>query len=195
YIHLIIDNRICLNVDINHRAREVSDFIDNINNRYILSKIIVTGSSIPASIRDLLIPGYSNDFQRAEIDLYRIVKKKHSSIFLGDYTVVSPNYSDVQLERELLRKVTAPKLFYAYQDKMYIARGHALETHPRGNKQYNDLCAIVVGKSFYRTPLKSFGDKYLHEKANNIGKDPTPSTIPKPLVNLHITYMLTDFVF
>lgn len=194
-IHLIIDNRVCFNIDVPQKTQEISDFINKITQDIVFNKIIVTGSSIPASIRDLLAPGASDVFPRHEINLYRALKIVHPSIFLGDYTVVSPHYSDIKIEGELMRKVTAPKLFYPYADSMYITRGHAIDTHLRGVKQYNDLSAAIVAKPFYRQPVKSFGDKYLHEKANNRGKDATPSTIPKPLVNLHITYMLTDFVF
>ncbi|EOV0853492.1 hypothetical protein ACOKV8_003577 [Vibrio parahaemolyticus] len=194
YVHLVIDNRMCNGVDIDKRADEVIEFISDITNDYDFDKVIVAGSSIPGSIRDLLEPGKTGTFSRAEVELYRQVKKKHKFIRLGDYTAVSPNYSDVKVQGEIMRKITAPKIIYSFDDSMYIMRGFALETHPRGNKQYNDLSSLLVAKKFYRTKAYSFGDNYIYEKANSIGKDATPSTIPKALVNLHITYMLNDFV-
>lgn len=195
YVHLIIDNRMCNNVVIEERAIEVIEFISDITNDYDFAKIIVTGSSIPASIRDLLEPGKTGTFSRSEIELYRRVKKKHDFTRLGDYTAVSPNYSDVKVQGEIMRKITAPKIIYSFDDSMYVMRGYALETHSRGNKQYNDLSSLLIAKKFYRTKDYSFGDKYIYEKANSIGKDATPSTIPKALVNLHIMYMLNDFAF
>ncbi|WP_439146514.1 beta family protein [Vibrio sp.] len=193
YVHLIIDNRMCNGVDIEERANEVIEFISDITNDYKFDKIIVTGSSIPASIRDLLEPGKTETFSRSEIELYRQVKKSHEFTRLGDYTTVSPNYSDIKVQGEIMRKITAPKIIYSFDDSMHVMRGYALETHPRGNKQYNDLSGLLIAKKFYRTQNYSFGDKYIYEKAYSIGKDATPSTIPKALVNLHIMYMLNDF--
>ncbi|WP_335957983.1 beta family protein [Acinetobacter bereziniae] len=195
-IHLIIDNRICLNIDVDERAQVIIEFIEAITKDKDFDKIIVAGSSIPASIRDILDTGEQKILDRDEISIYRIVKAHHNTICLGDYTVVSPNYSDVQVRGELMGKVTTPKVFYPFSDKMFATRGYALETHPRGHQQYNDLSLIVIGQSFYRTKINSFGDNYIYEKAHLIcKKNVTPSSIPKPLVNLHISFMLKNFVF
>lgn len=194
-VHLIIDNRVCDGIDVNTRANEIVDFITEITRKNEFEEIIVTGSSIPGSIRDLLEPGKTCTFRRSEIEIYRIVKAAHENIILGDYTAVSPEYSDVKVIKEIMRKITAPKIIYSYDDSVYIMRGHSLETHARGNKQYNDLSAILITKMFYRTRNYSMGDQYIYEKANSIGKDATPSTMPKALINLHITFMLNDFNF
>lgn len=195
YVHLIIDNRVCDGIDVKNRARKIVTFISQISCAYDLDRIIVTGSSIPGSIRDLLEPGKNGVFSRSEIELYRITRTTHDNIILGDYTAVSPAYSDVKVQGELMRKITAPKIIYPYDDCVYVMRGFSLESHARGNKQYNDLSAILITKKFYRTKHYSMGDGYIHEKANNIGKDATPSTIPKALINLHIMFMLNDFNF
>jgi hypothetical protein len=195
-VDLIIDNRICLNIDIEERAQEIIEFIEAITNDTKFNKIIVVGSSIPASIRDLLDTGDQKILDRDEISIYRLVKAQHNTICLGDYTVISPNYSDVQVRGEIMGKVTTPKVFYPFNDQMFVTRGFALETHPRGRRQYNDLSLTVVGQSFYRTKSNSFGDNYIYEKAHLIcTKYVTPSSIPKPLVNLHISFMLKHFVF
>lgn len=92
-----------------------------------------------------------------------------------------------------MRKVTAPKMMYSFDHKLNIKRGGAIEGHPRGNKQYNDLSFTLVREHFFRGSTYSFGDKYIFEKSNNVGSDASPSTIPKALINSHITYMLNDF--
>lgn len=192
--HLIIDNRICHNVDTDERATQIINFINDITEDIEFDKVIVTGSSIPASIKDLLDPNTSITIERSEVKIFNKVAIDHPTVVVGDYTAVSPNYSDVQIRGELMRRVTAPKIMYSFDDNLHIKRGGAIEGHPRGNKQYNDLSVTLVGESFFRGSAYSFGDKFIDNKANDIGKDATPSTIPKALINAHITYMLNDFI-
>ena len=191
--HLIIDNRICHNIDINVRSAQIIKFINDICGGTYFDKIIVTGSSIPASIKDLLDPNDDVTIDRSEVKIFNKVSKELPSVIFGDYTTVSPNYSDVKIRGELMRKVTAPKLIYSFDHKLNIKRGGAIESHPRGNKQYNDLSLVLINEPFFRGSGYSFGDTYIDEKANNIGKDSNPSSIPKILINAHITYMLNDF--
>ena len=192
--HLIIDNRVCHNIDINARAAQIIKFIDDISEDIEFDKIIVTGSSITASIKDLLDPNSDITIERSELKLFDKVQDEVEDVVLGDYTSVSPNYSDVKIPGEYMRKVTAPKLMYIFDEHLYLRRGGAIDGHPRGNKQYNDLSAILIAEPFFRGGLYSFGDKYIEEKANNIGNDASPSTIPKALINAHIAYMLNDFI-
>ncbi|UQI41436.1 beta family protein [Vreelandella venusta] len=195
-LHLVIDNRVC-GCDVKKTISEVNDFLVKINKSYRFSRIIFAGSSIPASIKDILDPNSEKTIIRKEVEIVKILKESFDIDF-GDYTCVSPDYSDVKVEGGVFRRITAPKLFYPHDtEKLYIIRGGSLDSHPRGNKQYEDLCNIVVNKSFYRkkqNPSYSFGDDYLLHKSNSNGKDATPSTIPKPLINLHITYMMKDFM-
>lgn len=191
--HLIIDNRICHDIDIDVRSSQIIKFINDICDDFEFDKVIVTGSSIPASIRDLLEPNTDITIDRSEVKIFNKVSHALPFVVIGDYTAVSPNYSDVQIRGELMRRVTAPKMMYSFDHKLNIKRGGAIEGHPRGNKQYNDLSVVLTGETFYRGSVYSFGDKYIDEKANNVGKDASPSTIPKALINAHMTYMLNDF--
>ncbi len=88
----------------------------------------------------------------------------------------------------------APKVIYSYDDVHFVARGGALRTHARGNLQYNDIARDLCSQPFYRGPAYSFGDKFLDDKANGLGNKVMPSTILKPTINAHITYMVRDFV-
>jgi len=146
--HLIIDNRICHDINIDDRADQIVKFINAISNDVMFSQIIITGSSIPASIRDLLEPNSEITIERSELKVFEKVTNEIDSAILGDYTTVSPNYSDVQIPGEYMRKVTAPKLIYSFDDNMHLKRGGAIEGHPRGNKQYNDLSAILIADFF-----------------------------------------------
>lgn len=191
--HLVMDNRVCYGLDAEDRAAQIVKFINEISEDILFDKIIVTGSSIPASIRDLLPTNSTTTVTRAEVEIFNRVSEAVPTVVFGDYTVVSPNYSDVKVQSELMRRVTSPKLIYSFDELLHVKRGAALEGHPRGNKQYNDLSAELIKESFFRTKY-SFGDRYIEDKANDVGNDATPSTIPKPLINAHITYMLNYFI-
>lgn len=191
-LHLIIDNRVC-DTNIPRVTQEIIDFINQIRVKYQFERIIVTGSSIPASIRDILEPETERTILRREVEIAKNVNRS-IPIHFGDYTCVSPDYSDVTVGGGVIRRITAPKLFYPHNNnQLYIIRGGSLDAHPRGNKQYEDLSGVIIGKTFYRQPPYSFGDDYLNEKSNARGNDATPSTVPKPLINLHITYIMRDF--
>ncbi|GAB6405054.1 beta family protein [Pseudomonas sp. MHK4] len=189
---LILDNRICRTCDTVKRAAEITNFILAIKRDFSFSKIIVTGSSIPASIKEILDVGQEISMLRSELEIYKNVIAHHElqEVGLGDYTIVSPNFSEIDIPAESMRNVTAPKILYAFDDYQYVIRGNGLKNHPRGNHQYNDMAKILVAKSFYRTPPYSWGDKYLDEKANSLGSLVTPSSILNPTINAHITFML-----
>ena len=191
--HLIIDNRVC-GEDAVKIADSIVEFIDKIKREWPFAEVIVTGSSIPASIRDLLPPSSEAVVLRKEITIARLVNKKIRT-HIGDYACVSPDYSDIEVSGGVIRRVTAPKLFYPFDNSsLFIVRGGALDNHPRGSKQYEDLAHDLILKSYYRGATYSFGDEYLHRKSQGLGKDATPSTVPKPLVNLHMVYMMNDFI-
>lgn len=189
--HLVIDNRVCSH-DVKKTSEEIVNFITDIQSQYQFERIIITGSSIPSSIRDLLETETSKTLNRREVEIAQTVNEE-LDIDFGDYTCVSPDYSDVTFDGGVIRRMTAPKLFYPYDgNRLFIMRGAALDTHPKGNGQYADLSQILTGKAYYRKPAYSFGDNYLNDKARYIGSDATPSTIPKPLINLHITYLVKN---
>jgi hypothetical protein len=189
-IILIIDNRICHNLIVKDTADRIVRFLSLANESKSFSKVIITGSSMTASIKDIVNPQDEVIIDRNELEIYYDVLKSISGVELGDYTVVSPNYSDIDIKGEYMRKITTPKLVYPFGSKFNIKRGGSLDSHPRGNKQYNDLCLSLINESYYRKRNYSFGDAFVDDKANGIGNDVTPSTIPKALINAHITFML-----
>ena len=134
---------------------------------------------------------------RVELDIFDGVYDEivdNFSVVLGDYGIVSPDYSDIGIPPEAMLNVLAPKILYTFDRQHYITRGGAISTHERGFLQYNDLAAEIIAKPFYRGADYSFGDNYIEEKSRSVGKIVMPGTIIKPTVNLHITYMLNDYV-
>ena len=55
-IHLVLDCRICSNQDIDSLASNIINFVERFSNEYSVDKVIVAGSSIPASPGPALRP-------------------------------------------------------------------------------------------------------------------------------------------
>lgn len=193
---LILDNRVCLDIDVPKRVQQLVDFLAAIIEIFDFKCIIITGSSIPPSIGEIIGVGSVVTHDRLELEIYSGVTIKLDSLnlYLGDYTIISPLYSDVTLPPEMMQNVLTPRIIYTYDRVHYIERGNGIKTHPRGYKQYNDIAKNLITKSYYRGHPYSFGDNFLNEKASDLGSNVTPSSILKPTINTHITYMIKDFV-
>jgi hypothetical protein len=193
---LILDNRVCTNIKVPERANQIVQFITDSAKTFTFFSTIITGSSIPASIKDVLEVESEATHDRKELMIFREAAKelKSSHLFMGDYTIVSPLYSEFTIPPAAMLNVMAPKIIYSFDRLHYVARGGALKSHARGNAQYNDIAKHIVSKALYRGPEYSFGDAFLHEKAQYKGTTVTPSSILKPTINAHITYMVRSFV-
>lgn len=194
---LIIDNRVCLTIDVNKRINEIITFISEITALHDFNEIVITGSSIPASIGEIVATETEVVHERIELFVFKKVSiaLDNLSFSLGDYTIVSPLYSDINIPPEAMRNVTAPKLTYSFENSHMIFRGGALTSHARGSLQYNDMARKLVSiKTIYREELYSTGDKYISDKANMIGTQVTPSSILNPTINAHMTFMCRDFI-
>lgn len=191
---LVVDMRVCGNQLPADLAKVVEKFVIASSAKKMFSEVIVTGSTIPAQIGELIETESESHVERHEIEVFKILNGSLSPSYVGfgDYTFVSPNYSDVTLPPELLRNVTAPKICYTYGDVHFIARGGALKTHKRGSLQYNDMAADIVKKSFFRKAGYSIGEDFLIEKSKMQGKECTPSSVLKPTICTHMTYMVRD---
>lgn len=192
---LVLDNRLCAGIDTDERADQLIKFIKEALNFYHLRKVIVTGSSIPASIAEVLKTDSTVEHRRTELQIYSKIAAeiKHPSLHLGDYTIVSPYYSEVNIPGESMRNVMAPRIIYTYAGVHHITRGIPLAKHEAGNRQYDEMAAILVARPFFRHATYSFGEVYLIEKSLSIGKQVTPSSILKPTISTHITYMSLDY--
>lgn len=196
-IDLVLDCRVCRNQHLASLISNIILFIQKFSRAYSVNKVIVAGSSIPASISDILQVEDEIEFARAELDIFEQVYDAISddyNVVLGDYGIVSPNYSDVSIPVTAMLKVLTPKIFYTFDRHHFVIRGGAIKFHKRGYEQFNDFAAVIVTKPFFRGAQYSFGDNFIEEKSQSIGRKVTPSTILKPTINLHITYMLNGYI-
>jgi hypothetical protein len=189
YVDLVFDCRVCANIDAQKTSKLINDFAIIFSSQFSVRNFIVTGSSIPASVADVLSVNEEKSIERREIEIYDGVRRLSDGVdyLFGDYTTVSPNYSDADIPKNQMQNRTTAKLTYSYEDKHYFIRGGSLKTIGLG--QYFDLAATLCGKSFFRKGIYSVGDKYLEDKSKRVGSNCTPSTIVKPCVNAHITYV------
>lgn len=191
---IIFDCRVCIVGNRSKIASDLAAFFSQVNLAIRIQKYIVVGSSIPATIADIAKPNDESVIARAELEIFhnaeKIVGKNHFSF--GDYTIVSPMYSELTIPPEMLLSVTAPKVFYSFQNNHYIARGGRIKT--QGYGQYDDICVQITNKSFYRGATYSEGDAFIKRRADGIRpKNVMPSTILKPTICAHITYMALGY--
>ncbi|HHC6507133.1 TPA: hypothetical protein ACPJ2O_004443 [Vibrio diabolicus] len=195
-IDLVMDCRVLVDEDEMALSTDIITFIQKYKTRFPLRKVIVTGSMIPPSIGDVIDTNDEKVLDRKEVLLFKVVKQNTQDVevTLGDYTCVSPDYSDADFFAEDMQNVMTGKIIYPIEesqiaDKVLFIRGSRLKTD---KTQFCDLCySLVFGawKPYFRVNEKSFGGNFIYNCATKVKKNATAATIVKPLVNAHITYM------
>lgn len=188
-IDLILDCRLCNGMNVSETGKQIAAFAQKFCTAYgNVRRVIVTGSSIPASSRDILETNSHRAVARQEL---AIISKARSfsdvELVCGDYTTVSPFYSDAELDPQIMQKVMTARLIYTYQGFHYFIRGSSVGSD--GYEQYFGLASVLCGQSFFRGPSYSSGDEYLHQKSLKLGNKCTPGAVIKPSVVSHITFM------
>lgn len=188
-IELIIDLRVLMqDTNISSCYSTIEKFLSKINYRF--SKIIITGSSIPNSITELINKEQKKDIRRKELDLYDLINKSHKGFFYGDYTIISPYYMELDIPIQYFSKNMIAKVIYSHEKCHYICRGKSLQKE--GYAQYNEFCKHISNMSFFRGSTYSWGDQFIFESRNK-SSGITQSSILAPTINAHITYMYEGF--
>jgi hypothetical protein len=193
-IDLILDCRLCTGANVSETARQIASFAKKFCDAYNnVRRVIVTGSSLPASIGDVLSVDSTEVVVRRELDIISKARDlSHIELVAGDYTTVSPFYSDVDLDPKIMQNVMTPRLIYPFRQSYYIARGVSMKSG--GYEQYVDMTSDLCGQSFF-SPGFSAGENYFYQKSQRIGKNATNGTVVKPSVVAHITYMVLGAKF
>lgn len=192
-VHLLIDQRVI--TDIDQASRLTKSFLTKFVQDFEVDLIATIGSIIPANIAELLSTEEELHTDRLEWQLWKNVKKSHelSDVLFGDYGVVSPDYSDAEFDPRLFRKISAPKVFYPYNNNFFVVRGASFQSHPKGNGQYFDIADCIVAQPFYREDY-SAGDEYIFARSNLSPKKPAKAGSPgswiKATLAAHITYIV-----
>ncbi len=189
-IDLVFDCRLCVTLDATAIAVQIADFTRKFSEDFpAVGRVIVTGSSIPASLGDIVSPNSTEVVARCELAIIAAAKRlAHLRVIPGDYGIVSPYYSDAAIEPWLFQTITAPKLIYSFDHSHHIARGGSLKSG--GPDQYVGLTAELCGKSYFRGRGYSKGEDYFDDKRRRIGKNATNGSVVTPSVVSHITYVV-----
>lgn len=154
-VYLIIDCRV---IDKDYSTDKLEAFIEKVKKSDLgFEAIIVTASSIPKSIGELLKVNESKTFKRYEWKVWE--KVKGLGVIYGDYSVVSPDYSDADIAPNLMYDVQTPKILYTDHDTFFGARGAGLRS--KGNEQYYKLAEEVTKLPFFRTAQYSPAEGYI----------------------------------
>lgn len=145
--------------------KKVERFLAGFQKDFQVTAVVMSGSVVPASIGGLVKTGNEVNIDRKEYLLWRSINSSpaYSNILFGDYGIVSPEYSDADIEPELISGLSAPKVFYTYHEKFFIARGKRFKTHKY--TQYFDISDKLVDQVFFRDPTYSFGERYIHDRS------------------------------
>ncbi len=191
-IALLIDLRIIDDPAVSQK--KVERFLAKFNSDFAVNAISVSGSVIPSNIANLIATDAKKHVTRQEYRLWLALKKSpgYENVLFGDYGVISPEYSDIDLKPELMNGVSTPKVFYSYSDQFYVSRGRRFSSH--GHGQYFSISDDIVGQAFYRGPAYSYGDQYIHDRSHlSVRKPPkggSPSTWIESLTAAHITFIV-----
>lgn len=196
-VHLILDFRV-ISTPTDDLYRRAELFLNQFIEDFQVDLYIFSGSSIPAIITAVLNTNSNRSIDRHEWELWGLLKTRLQERIVakacfGDYGVVSPDYTDIDLEVWLMQSVAAPKAFYTYDGKFFVVRGSAFKTHPNGYKQYYAIADAIVSKRFFREHTYSYGEKYIHERSykatNPAPKSGSPSSWLKATLISHMSFI------
>jgi len=193
-IDLILDCRLCTSSNVLETARQIATFAKKFCDAYDkVRRVIVTGSSLPASIGEVLKVDSTEVVDRRELAIISNARNLSDvELVAGDYTTVSPFYSDADLDPKIMQNVMTPRLIYPFGQSHYVTRGVSMKSGGYG--QYVGLTVELCGQNFFR-PGYSTGEDYFYEKSQRVGSNATNGTVIKPSVVAHITYMALDAKF
>jgi len=186
---LLLDCNYIENIVVDKCKVNIIRLLENILKDQLFSEIVISGSSIPSKISDIVQKDTDKFINRNEVYLYKeTIKYFSKTIFtFGDYTVVSPGYSEINIDPKAMLNVITPKIIYSLLDSHYISRGQRIKSH--GIEQYITQAKNLIKKPFFRKN-NSWGDIFLFDKATKKGTNITPSSIIGPTVNAHIEFMI-----
>jgi hypothetical protein len=196
--HLVLDFRV-ISMDVVLLRDMAVNFLASFAEDFTVDRIVVAGSSIPPMITTLLATNTDASVERQELHVWREINKLlpkdlASIVRFGDYGLVSPEYSDIDLDPKIMQSVATPKVFYTYSTKHFVIRGSAFKTHPKGYAQYYDIADTIVGKPYFRGAGYSYGEQYIHERSllasPRARKGGSPGSWLKATLVSHITFVL-----
>ena len=197
-IDVIIDFRF-ISRDLFELSKNAVEFIEKLGADQKISAVIICGSSIPASVRDLLKTKEETIVVRKEWSIWNEVLSEsditYRNFIYGYYGVVSPDYTDIELDFRIVQNIAAPKAFYTYDGSYFLIRGGAFKTHPNKYRQYYSMADTIAKMPFFRPAEFSFGERYIFDRSTRSHspaiKGGSPGSWLKATLVSHMTYVLS----
>jgi hypothetical protein len=197
-VDLLLDARTLSDKNVKEMAVNAAIFANKFAKSYGCRRIVMAGSSIPSSLLGIVRTNSEKTFPRLEKELWATFKLKckvdDSVISFGDYSLVSPEYSDIDISPQIFPNVATPKIIYTCDQEYYAVRGAAFKTHPLGYRQYFALAKKIVSQPIFRGRTFSAGDKYIYERGSGKGTSGSPGSWIKTTVNSHVTFIIQDIL-
>ena len=194
-IDLLIDLRDLHNNNKEGHVDLVEKAIAHISNLDKYRTVIISGSSMPRSIPELIQQSSSGNIRRLESDIWKTIKTNNKlkiEVAFSDYSIVTPEYVDV--DPRIYSKTMGPKIIYTIDGYWFIVRGSSFHNHHLGHDQYYELAKTVVEHPEFIGAEFSFGDKYISDKADKIGSPGIPWNWLRAGINHHITYIVDSIL-
>ena len=188
-IDLIFDCRVCRGLDVSLTAQQIAAFAGKFCKSYDVRRVIVTGSSIPQTIGDLVKPNNAKIVMRPEL---AIISKARDlaqvDVMTGDYATVRFVFLRCRFRANAFPKSDGPAANLFLQSLSLHRTGSFIEIW--WPNQYVGLTKALCGQTFFRGRGYSTGEDYFDDKRRRIGNNATNGTVVTPSVVAHITYMV-----
>jgi hypothetical protein len=151
--------------------------------------IIVGGYGFPDQLSTALSTNEQTYLPRIEQRAFHelAIHDWESPLWFADYTVVSP--AVVELDWNLIHRVTTPRALYTLDESWFVVRGGAFASHKDGHGQYYAIADEIVALEEFSGEGYSAGDKYIWERAQRaVGKPGSPASWITACVNHHVTF-------
>jgi hypothetical protein len=187
-IDLLIDLKI---VDQQMTSQAVSSKLSLIPHLDKWRSVILTGGSFPRDLSDYEKHGHYK-IERYDWKVWKDILGNptitRKPIF-SDYTIQHPIYYG-----HMVGVNTSASIRYTNEDTWEVLRGEGLKNKKgAGYKQYPAQAQLLAGQNFFKGKDFSFGDEYIHEKADvNAKTTGSPQTWLTAGINHHITMVINQ---
>lgn len=161
-------------------------------------QLVITSSGIPHPLDFSKIVGRDSVLiaEFLEKQLHANIAANVAEAFevnYGDYGAVNCEFSEPSMAPELLSTIMLPKIFYSSHSHWYFARGTIFNDHPEKRRQYFTMAAALVGSGYFYKRGFSYGDDYIADKADRIGRPGSAESWLRAEIAHHLSNITNAF--
>jgi hypothetical protein len=186
-VDLVLDLRFLEPGSVTNRISAVMRAIQNLPHLTSWRRLILAGSSMPNSLKDVCDRGAHAYLDRQECAIWSGIQSTSLERLpsFADYTIVPPQFSE--MNTRAIAKHLGPNVKYTLKGRWFVSRGESFQKI--GSDQYFGIAKDVVGLREFRGPKASHGEKFISDRANGeSSKCGNPEQWVTASVNSHITW-------